>query len=133
MSQIKGLFIILVCIGLAACATTAKYRIKLNQWHGRTIQEFENHWGYPNKTMKLNNHQTAYIYSNQSIQSIPATRTPSYTNVSTGPNGQVNVTQTDGAYFGGQTFSLNCTTWIITNSKGRIINTSFRGNNCVSN
>ena len=129
---VKALALICVGIFLASCATTAKYRIILDQWHGQTIGTFLQMWGYPNKTLQLDNNQTAYIYNDRQIISTPITQMP--TNITTVQSGSnTTVISTPGAIVGGQTYSLSCTTWIIFDSKTKkILNTSFRGNNCVS-
>lgn len=129
---LKTLLFIVLSLVMTACATTAKYRAILDQWHGQTIDNFMQMWGYPNKTLKLDNNQTAYVYSDRQIVSTPITQMP--TNITTVQNGNnTTVISTPGTIVGGQTYSLSCTTWIVFDNKTRkIINTTFRGNNCVS-
>jgi len=117
---------------LVSCATTAKYRAILDQWQGQSIDTFVAMWGYPNKTLKLDNNQTAYIYSDRQIISTPITQMP--TNITTVQSGNnTTIVSMPGAIVGGQTYSLSCTTWIVfDNITKKIVNTTFRGNNCVS-
>ncbi|WP_119329319.1 hypothetical protein [Cysteiniphilum halobium] len=128
----KAIILIISSLIITACATTAKYRAILDQWHGQSIDHFVQMWGYPNKTLKLANNQTAYIYSDRQIVSTPITQMP--TNITTVQNGNnTTVISTPGAIIGGQTYSLACTTWIVFDNKTKkIVNTTFRGNNCVS-
>lgn len=128
----KTLMVIALGIVMTACATTAKYRAILDQWHGQPVDNFVQMWGYPNKTLKLDNNQTAYIYSDRQIISTPITQMP--TNITTVQNGNnTTVFSTPGAIVGGQICSLSCTTWIVFDNKTKkIVNTTFRGNNCVS-
>ncbi|WP_119343624.1 hypothetical protein [Facilibium subflavum] len=117
---------------LAGCATTAKYRANLDKWRGQSIETFVKVWGYPDKTLELQNDQTAYVYSDREIVSTPITQMPS--NLTTVQNGdKTTVITTPGTIVGGQTYSLSCVTWIVFNNKTKkIIDTTFRGNNCVS-
>lgn len=123
---------VLASLLIAGCATTAKYRTILTQWQGQPIDRFVKMWGYPDRTMLLDNNQTAYIYSSREIVSTPMTQMP--TNITTVNNGdKTTVISSPGAIIGGQTYSLSCVTWIIfDNTSKKIINTSFRGNNCVA-
>ncbi|WP_395946372.1 hypothetical protein [Caedibacter taeniospiralis] len=117
---------------LMGCATTAKYRAILDQWQGQSIDTFIKMWGYPNSTLKLDDNQTAYVYSDRQIISTPITQMP--TNITTVQSGNnTTIVSTPGAIVGGQTYSLSCTTWIVFDNKTRkIVDTTFRGNNCVS-
>ena len=131
-SLFKLLTSVLILLILSGCATTAKYRAMLDQWRGHSINDFTKMWGYPNKTIKLDNNQTAYLYSDKQIVSTPVTQMP--TNITTVQNGdRTTVASTPGAIIGGQTYSLSCTTWVIFDNKSKIItDTTFRGNNCVA-
>ena len=73
---LKTLLFVVLSLVMIACATTAKYRAILDQWHGQTIDNFVQMWGYPNKTLKLDNNQTAYVYSDRQIVSTPITQMP---------------------------------------------------------
>ncbi|MBK2124316.1 hypothetical protein [Fangia hongkongensis] len=130
--SVKIVAVLFVLMFIAGCATSEKYRAILNQWHGHSIDEFTQMWGYPDKTLKLENDQTAYVYSDKEIVSTPLTQMPS--NITTVKNGdKTTVISTPGTIVGGQTYSLSCTTWVVFNNKTKqIINTTFRGNNCVA-
>lgn len=122
----------MIALLLGACATSAKYQARLDAWHGQSIDAFTKMWGYPDKILKLENHQTAYIYNDRELVSTPVTQMPN--NITTVQSGRrTTVISTPGTIVGGQTRSLSCTTWIVFNSKTKkIIHTRFRGNNCVA-
>lgn len=127
-----SVIVLLASVLIAGCATTAKYRAILNQWQGQTIESFVKMWGYPDRTMSLDKNQTAYIYSSREIVSTPMTQMPS--NITTVNSGdKTTVISSPGAIIGGQTYSLSCVTWVVfDNTTKKIVNTSFRGNNCVA-
>ena len=127
-----SVIVLLASVLIAGCATTAKYRDILNQWQGQTIESFVKMWGYPDRTMSLDKNQTAYIYSSREIVSTPMTQMPS--NITTVNSGdKTTVISPPGAIIGGQTYSLSCVTWVVfDNTTKKIVNTSFRGNNCVA-
>ncbi len=125
------LLILLSSSLLAACATSAKYKQMLDNWHGKNINQFISAWGYPTRTMKAPNGNTVYIYQHRQLRHFPAYRTPNYTSVST-KNGKTTITQTGGQYFPGSTYRFNCTTWVEFNKKHIIIRTLFRGNDCTA-
>lgn len=117
---------------LNGCATQAKYQAKLATWEGKPIQQFIDAWGYPNNTVKLENNQTAYVYENTKIVSSPPMQT-SGAIVPIRDGDRVGYIAMPGPVVGGQTYSLNCTTWVIINDNTqKIVKTSFRGNNCVA-
>lgn len=130
--------IIIIAIGLlgmsllTGCATQAKYQAKLATWEGKPIQQFMDTWGYPNNTVKLDDNQTAYVYENTKIVSSPPMQTAGAI-IPIRDGDQVGYIATPGPMIGGQTYSLNCTTWVIVNNDTQdIVKTSFRGNNCVA-
>ena len=116
---------------LSGCATTEKYRQMVNSWHGKNVQVLVNAWGYPDSTFKAPNGNNVYVYKRMNVTSFPSYRTGGYTTVSTEGNKTV-VSQTPSYESSGGTYTFKCTTWIEVNKKNKIVNTSFRGNDCVS-
>ncbi|WP_116964116.1 hypothetical protein [Fastidiosibacter lacustris] len=130
--SIKSILVASMILLIIGCATTAKYRAILDQWHEQSIDDFVHMWGYPNNTLKLEDNKTAYVYSDKQIVSTPLNQMP--TNITTVQNGNnTTIISTPGAIIGGQTYSLSCTTWIVFDNKTKkIVNTTFRGNNCIA-
>lgn len=120
-----------IALGLAACATQAKYQQMLSAWQGRSIEDFVNSWGYPDQTITALNGDTVYVYHNQNIVSFPVMSSPGYTTVNTS-NGQTIITQSPTISSGGNTYYYNCTTWIEFNKQHIIVKTLFRGNGCTA-
>lgn len=116
---------------LVGCATTAKYRAMLKQWQGQDINAFTKVWGYPDRQIKAPNGNTVYVYQYRNTTTFPTTTVPGYTRVeNTGSNTTVTTVPT--YYSGGGTYHYNCTTWVEINKHQKIVQTSFRGNDCVA-
>lgn len=116
---------------LTSCATTEQYKKNLNSWHGKNIDKFISHWGFPNKTMKMPNGNNVYIYSMDNVTHFPQYQTGGYTTVKTAGS-TTTITQVPSVLTGGGTYRYKCITWVEFNKKGVIVNTSFRGNACVA-
>ena len=118
---------------LAGCATQAKYEQKLAKWQGKNIDQFTQHWGYPDEIQSApQGPDKLAVYRDNSTTRFPVTTTPGYTHVAT-DNGKTTVTTTGPYQSGGGVYHSHCTTWVRYNpDSGKIVSTSFRGNNCVS-
>ena len=130
-SLYKLSFVLLGILLLSACATTLKYRQKLNAWHGKNIQQFVNLWGYPDHTIKAPDGNRVYVYKERDVTSFPTYTSAGYTAVST-DSGKTVVTQVPSITSGGGIYTFSCTTWVELIKRGIIVNTSFKGNDCVS-
>ena len=127
---IKTITLTVISLAVAACATQQNYQIALNSWRGASINDLVKVWGYPAKRSKAPDGNALYIYSSHEHGRNPVYRTGGTTTVT--KNGDnIQVTNTPMVTSGGGTYDYRCTTWFEVNKKNIIVNTSFRGNNCV--
>ena len=117
---------------LSGCATTKQYQANLNSWHNKDINNFISKWGYPDKTMKMPNGNTVYIYKTNQTEHYPGYKTGGYTTIENMGNNQTIITQVPSVETGGGTYHYKCTTWVEFNKNDIIVRTSFRGNSCVA-
>lgn len=116
---------------LLGCATTAKYKSKVDYWKGKNINKLIEVWGFPDKTIKSPSHNKVYVYKYRNVGSYPRSYMPGNTTVVSN-RGNTYVNTSNGYYMGGGRFDNRCTTWFEVNKKNIIIMTTFRGNDCVS-
>jgi len=98
---------------MAGCASTNEYQNMLNTWHGVNAQKLVSAWGYPNASVMLPNKNIAYLYNDYDWHRI--------------------VTSTSDANPMGELVKSYCHTWFEVNPRNIIVNTEFRGNDCVPN
>ena len=113
----------LAVITLNSCASHANFVNKYNSWVGKDINVFISQVGYPDRTYKLPNKNSVYVYEESRIQSYPA--------MTVGYGGFY------GPYYGGMSYGTDiqqetCKLFLEVNRQHRIIRWSSRGNNCVS-
>lgn len=128
-SFLLGCLLISVSL-LSGCATTAKYRQMVTTWKGQNIESLINAWGYPDSTIKAPDGNKVYVYKRHNVTHFPAYTVGGYTQVAV-HDGQTTVVQTPGYTTGGQTYYFDCTTWFEVDKHGKIVQTTFRGNDCV--
>ena len=116
---------------LSGCATSKNYALAVHSWMGASSEQLIRVWGYPDRVSRIGNRHGLYLYRTESKGAYPQFVNPGYTSVSTS-KGQTLVTTMPPTVSGGGFYDLQCKTWFEINSHGRIVNTSFRGNNCVS-
>jgi len=117
---------------LAACATQQYYANTVTSWNGADQEQVYQTWGYPNRIQRLPNGHRVLVYHQEERGRNPVFSTPASTSVETTPGGATRVFTTGGSISGGGTYDYKCTTWFELNRKGRVINTTFKGNNCVA-
>lgn len=133
MKRLLTLFSALILtLLLVGCATEQYYANAVNSWQGAPQEAVYHVWGYPNRTNKLPNGHQVLVYRSVMKGRDPIYSTPGSTSVVTNPNGRTRVTTTESTLSGGGTYDYECRTWFELNRKGRVVNTSFRGNNCVA-
>ncbi|MDQ8039371.1 MAG: hypothetical protein REH83_03085 [Rickettsiella sp.] len=109
---------------LGACSSTAAYQQQMQQWHGKNIQVLQRSWGQPNSAIKLANGHRLYQYTRKNFYTIPEPRRQSINNTV--------FASYDEPWLSNQTMVRYCRTTFETNSKGDIVHTSFKGNNCLA-
>jgi len=108
---------------LSGCASHSNFIQKYNSWVGKDINTFISQVGYPDRTYKLPNKNTVYIYEESRIQSYPT--------MTFGYGGYY------GPYYGGMTYGSDivqksCKLFLEVNKRHKIVRWSSRGNNCIS-
>lgn len=116
---------------LTACATQQYYAGAVNSWQGANQEEVYRTWGYPNRVNKLPNGHKVLVYRYKERVRQPVYSSPGSTTVIQGRH-RTRVISTGPTYSGGGSYQLNCTTWFELGKHGRVVNTSFRGNDCVA-
>ncbi len=121
---IKSTIVLIVLFIINGCASHSNFINKYNSWVGKDISVFISQVGYPDKTYKLPNKNTVYVYEQSRIQSYPT--------MSIGYGGFY------GPYYGGMSYGSDmvqktCKLFLEVNRKSKIIKWSSRGNNCISN
>jgi len=125
MKNMTNLAIFAVAIFfLNACASHENFVQKYNSWIGKDINTFISRVGYPDRTYKLPNKNSVYVYEQSKIESYPS--------MTIGYGGFY------GPYYGGMSYGSDmtqktCKLFLEVNRKNKIIKWSSRGNNCVSN
>jgi hypothetical protein len=112
-----------VMLLLNSCATQSNFINKYNSWVGKDIDVFISKVGYPDRTYKLPNKNTVYVYEESRIQSYPS--------MTLGYGGFY------GPYYGGMSYGSDitqktCKLFLEVNKKHKIVRWSSRGNDCVS-
>ena len=130
--------LVLLCLALSGCATTAKYEAKLNTWIGVNEDSLVSSWGVPNKTYTMSDGKKAIEYAHkETVQTGGYTYTTPESTYQSGTIGNkpysgtstTNVTETVPV----QNYKLSCKTTFIINNSGKVESWSHDGNNCVSN
>lgn len=131
----KKLFAVLSVLAisaiLAGCATQQYYAGAVNSWQGASQNELYHVWGYPNRVNKLPNGHKVLVYRYKERVREPMYSTPAATTVIRTRH-RTRIIHTDTTYSGGRSYDLRCTTWFELGKHGRVVNTSFRGNDCVA-
>ena len=133
MKNLSKILLIALLLGLlSACATQQYYANAVHSWQGASQEEVYRVWGYPNRVQRLPNGHKVLVYHEEERGRNPIYATPATTSVETKANGATKVYATGGSIAGDGSYDYRCTTWLEINHKGRVVNTSFRGNNCVA-
>ncbi len=119
----RALLVTAALLLLSGCASHSNFIQKYNSWVGKDINTFISQVGYPDRTYKLPNKNTVYIYEESRIQSYPT--------MTLGYGGYY------GPYYGGMTYGSDivqksCKLFLEVNKKHTIVRWSSRGNNCIS-
>jgi hypothetical protein len=133
----KTIFVLLLCLGLQGCATTAKYEAKLNTLIGESEDSLIAAWGVPDKEYHLNDGKKAIEYlSKSTVQMGGYTYTQPRTAYQSGTIGDKTYSGTSTEYVTEtmpvQKYKLSCKTSFIINTSGKVESWHHEGNNCVS-
>lgn len=132
MKKIVWFILAVAIVGmLSSCATQQYYASAVNSWQGANQEQVYHVWGYPDRVEKLPNGHKVLVYRNRIHGRNPVYRNPGSTTVIN--RGRTTEVYTKGpSYSGGGSYDLRCTTWFELGKNHRVVNTSFRGNNCVA-
>jgi len=134
---VMKIFILFLILSLSACATTAKYESKLNNFIGVSENSLIAAWGVPDKEYRLGNGKKAVEFVSKSTvisggnpYTVPQTTYQSGTIGGQSYSGTSTqyVVQTDPV----QKHRLTCKTSFIIDTQGRVESWQHEGNNCVS-
>jgi len=130
--------LLLLCLGLSGCATTAKYEAKLNTWIGASEESLIASWGVPDKEYHLSDGKKAieFVHKN-TVQTGGYTYTVPQTTYQTGTIGNQTYSGTSTTYVTEtepiRKYKISCRTSFIINKSGKVESWHHEGNNCVSN
>jgi hypothetical protein len=133
----QKILVLLLCLGLSGCATTAKYEGKLNTWIGVSEDSLIATWGVPNKTYDMRDGKKAieYVHRN-TVQTGGYTYTTPQTTYQSGKIGDKSYSGTSTTYVTEtepiQEYKFHCKTSFIINNSGKVESWHHEGNNCVS-
>jgi len=135
---VKNILALLLCLGLAGCATTAKYEAKLNTWMGASEESLVASWGVPDKTYDLRDGKKAIEYVDKNtIHTGGYTYTVPQTTYQTGTIGNQSYSGTSTTYVTEtepvQRYRIFCRTSFIIDKSGKVESWHHKGNGCVSN
>ncbi len=133
----KKILVLLFCLGLYGCATTAKYEAKLNTWVGANEDSLITAWGVPDKEYHMSDGKKAIAYVHRNVvQTGGYTYTVPQTTYQTGTIGNEAYSGTSTQYVTEitppQRYKLFCKTSFIIDKLGKIQSWHHEGNNCVS-
>jgi len=120
----KKLLAVLLCLGLAGCATTAGYEAILNTWTGSNINSLISSWGYPASSFTAPDGNTVYVYQSGGQYTMPTQTT--YTG-QVSPWGSYSASSIT---TGGQTLNFWCKTYFEVNQDKIIVTWRWEGNSC---
>jgi len=134
----KIYILILLCLGLSGCATTAKYEAKLNSWIGSSEDSLVAAWGVPNKTYNLKDGKKTIEYVHkETVQTGGYTYTTPQSTYQSGTIGGQSYSGTSTTYVTEvepiQKYKLSCKTSFMINNSGKVESWHHEGNDCVSN
>ena len=121
----KFLFLIPVLF-LLSCATTAGYSKLLDSWMGSSADSLVSKWGPPSNVYVKDNGEKMLTFVRGGQVYMPGSQT---TTGSIGPFGTINST-TYGSP--GTMINLNCTTTFTISTENKVVDWSWRGNNCYA-
>ena len=133
----KKVLVLLFCLGLYGCATTAKYDARLNTWIGASEDTLIAAWGVPDKEYQMINGKKAveYIHKN-TLQSGGYRYTVPQTTYHSGTIGNETYSGTSIQYVTEtepvKKYKLFCKTSFVIDKGGKIESWHHEGNNCVS-
>ena len=133
----KKILVLLLCLGLQGCATTAKYEAKLNTLIGENEDSLIAAWGVPDKEYHMSDGKKAIEYQRKStVQMGGYTYTEPRTTYQSGTIGDKTYSGTSTQYVTettpAQKYKLSCKTSFIINNGGKVESWHHEGNNCVS-
>jgi len=132
------MLLLVLCLGLSGCATTAKYDTKLNTWIGASEDSLIASWGVPNKEYRMSDGKKAieYVHKN-TIQTGGYTYTQPQTIYQSGTIGDKTYSGTSTQYVTEvvpvKNYRLSCKTSFVINNSGTVESWHHEGNNCISN
>lgn len=135
--NMKKALVLLLCLGLYGCATTAKYDIKLNTFIGESEDFLIASLGVPDKEYYMSDGKKAieYVHKN-TVQAGGDTYAEPLTTYQSGTIGNKTYSGTSTQYVTEtmpiRKYKLYCRTSFIINKSGKVESWHHEGNDCVS-
>jgi len=137
MPHMKKTLILLMCLGLCACATTAKYEARLNTFIGQSEDSLIAAWGVPDKQYNMGDGKKAIEYVEKSmVRTGGYSYTQPRTTYHSGTIGNQTYSGTSTEYVTEKApverHKLFCKTSFIIDKSGKVESWHHEGNDCVS-
>ncbi|HNX82221.1 MAG TPA: hypothetical protein PKL77_08765 [Candidatus Omnitrophota bacterium] len=134
----RKIVMLVVCLGIAGCATTAQYEKQLNTLIGTSEDSLIASWGVPDKTYTLSNGKKAlefvHKYAAQSggyLYTVPQRTYYSGTRGDKSYSGSATTYVTERMPV--EKYKFFCKTSFIIDTDGKVQSWHHEGNNCVAN
>jgi len=124
-AAIFSTLLLLLSVTSSGCATAHGYKLLMQTWVGDDANNLIRKWGRPVDIVKLPNGNSIYVYSRSGSYT-----TPTY--ATTTVNTYNNSATANTAVYGGQTLVFSCETSFELGPDNRVVNVTWRGNNCVA-
>lgn len=115
----------------SACATAAKYELRLQEWIGRDANALVDGWGYPDREVTAPNGNRVYVFEETAVWQTPLLVSPGVSTVTQYGN-RIYVTTHGGYVDGGDVVFSRCTTYFEVDAEQKIVRSKFKGNACKS-
>lgn len=130
-------FLLLLCLGLCGCASTAKYEAKLNTWVGASEGALIASWGVPDKVYNmLDGKRAVEFVRKNTVQSGGYAYTTPQTTYSSGTIGDKSYSGTSTEYVTQiepvRKYKLSCKTSFVIDNSGKVESWHHEGNDCVA-
>jgi hypothetical protein len=133
----KKVLVLLLCLWLFGCATTAKYEAQLDTWIGKSEDSLIAAWGVPDKAYNLRDGKKAIEFIRKdTFRTGGYTYTVPQTTYQSGTIGNQAYSGTSTQYVTEtvpvQKYKLFCKTSFIIDADGKVESWHHEGNNCIS-
>lgn len=123
-------FLCVSALAVVSCSSPQNYAKAVNSWEGAPAHALVQQWGHPAEVETLRNGNKQYFYHSVEEETLPKGYAPTLTSRLSPQN--LNALSRPSDVVRGNRYTFVCDTTFEVNPQGRIIKTSFQGNNCVA-